>query len=538
VLETKTWFSGGSQDNSKTILLNSVPWSVTKNLEAALIQFRQCDQTRILWIDALAINQSDVAERSVQVAKMPVIYSMASTVCIWLGTGDELVTIAFSILQELNSDGCPKILDDLPNMTPDSRLHTIRAFAHICSLSYWRRVWVVQEVMYAQRALVVYGDHSLLYSKFLEFWDMVFDCAIGLGRTDERNEQHDLQLIFTTNTMKSGGPKSLPDLGSARHGVWLDLDQWMAMVPLKEATDPRDMIFGFYGCLDLDSRRLIQVDYSRDPIEVLIKMSHDLLKHSNSLDIFMQDSTLVQDSSPSPFPSWFPPLWLGKNKARMMTTPAFKHYHSSKDIPPIYDFLDQGKTLHTKGRVVATIGAIASSMHGTQHDGVYPKFEEDESPFDTVMSHFLRVWQTFNVPLNHWRMRDFLCAFHPSVLSKGEDEELTLAGLWGWLQDQNIGLDKGSELWLLNSMAHGNRRMFSCTFDGAESFLVYGLGPINLEVGDKVCVLLGCSFPVVLRPVEGYYTFLGNAFVPILRDGVAVTQIEAGSEEPMDFLIR
>lgn len=133
-------------------------------------------------------------------------------------------------------------------------------------------------------------------------------------------------------------------------------------------------------------------------------------------------------------------------------------------------------------------------------------------------------------------MRDFLGAFHPSALSLGEEGELALALLWKWLQDQSVGFNKRLELWVLNSMAHANRRMFSCTFDELD-YLTYGLGPIDLEAGDKVCVLLGCSVPVILRPVQGSYVFLGNAFVPILRDGEAVDEIKEGKEQPVDFLI-
>jgi hypothetical protein len=31
-----------------------------------------------------------------------------------------------------------------------------------------------------------------------------------------------------------------------------------------------------------------------------------------------------------------------------------------------------------------------------------------------------------------------------------------------------------------------------------------GMGPEELEVGDVICVLLGCSLPVVLRRVNDY----------------------------------
>jgi hypothetical protein len=43
------------------------------------------DQDKVLWIDALCINQPDVAERNEQVSKMKFVYQLAQGVVSWLG---------------------------------------------------------------------------------------------------------------------------------------------------------------------------------------------------------------------------------------------------------------------------------------------------------------------------------------------------------------------------------------------------------------------------------------------------------------------
>ncbi|KUJ13322.1 HET-domain-containing protein, partial [Mollisia scopiformis] len=58
---------------------------VRENLRAALSCLRFKDKARIIWIDALCINQKDVKERNHQVAQMGKIYSQASRVIAWLG---------------------------------------------------------------------------------------------------------------------------------------------------------------------------------------------------------------------------------------------------------------------------------------------------------------------------------------------------------------------------------------------------------------------------------------------------------------------
>jgi hypothetical protein len=62
--------------------------SVTRNLVEALRTFRHTRKSRVLWADAICINQQDLEERSLQVQLMTRIFSDASRVLIWLGHGD------------------------------------------------------------------------------------------------------------------------------------------------------------------------------------------------------------------------------------------------------------------------------------------------------------------------------------------------------------------------------------------------------------------------------------------------------------------
>lgn len=79
----------GDAKEVSEIILDGQSFLVTRNLQAALYQVRQTQQTRTLWVDALCINQDDVHERSDQVSQMQHIYSQASTVLVSLGTAWE-----------------------------------------------------------------------------------------------------------------------------------------------------------------------------------------------------------------------------------------------------------------------------------------------------------------------------------------------------------------------------------------------------------------------------------------------------------------
>lgn len=59
----------GDPNNTQTVVLNCRLRSVTTNLESALRRLRRQDgEQRILWVDALCINQDDIAERNQQVS--------------------------------------------------------------------------------------------------------------------------------------------------------------------------------------------------------------------------------------------------------------------------------------------------------------------------------------------------------------------------------------------------------------------------------------------------------------------------------------
>ena len=62
---------------------------VTNNLLDALYQFRDNTSDLQLWVDAICINQSDVRERTSQVALMSDIYYVAEAIIVWLGPEDD-----------------------------------------------------------------------------------------------------------------------------------------------------------------------------------------------------------------------------------------------------------------------------------------------------------------------------------------------------------------------------------------------------------------------------------------------------------------
>lgn len=79
----------GKEMSPQKLLVNGKALPVTTNLDCALRHLRYQDRARLIWIDALCINQADITERNSEVQLMSRIYSTASAVVIWLGPGDD-----------------------------------------------------------------------------------------------------------------------------------------------------------------------------------------------------------------------------------------------------------------------------------------------------------------------------------------------------------------------------------------------------------------------------------------------------------------
>jgi hypothetical protein len=80
-----TW---GDPRDTQTIIIGNTPVPVTRNLHSAMHHLLHGTNTKVVWIDALCINQTDDEEKSWQVQLMKEIYQRADHVSVWLGPAD------------------------------------------------------------------------------------------------------------------------------------------------------------------------------------------------------------------------------------------------------------------------------------------------------------------------------------------------------------------------------------------------------------------------------------------------------------------
>jgi hypothetical protein len=99
----------GSRTGTEEISCNGRLLFVTPNCESALRHLRFKDQSRVLWVDSICIDQTDTAvavtERNAQVAAMGEIYAKAKVTLCWLGKGTAYTGDVMRRLEQIGN--CP-----------------------------------------------------------------------------------------------------------------------------------------------------------------------------------------------------------------------------------------------------------------------------------------------------------------------------------------------------------------------------------------------------------------------------------------------
>ncbi|KAE8134931.1 heterokaryon incompatibility protein-domain-containing protein [Aspergillus pseudotamarii] len=139
---------------SHRIELNNHIFYVTPNLHAALVNLRNHHFDRVLWVDAICINQDDIAEKSKQIPLMRKIYAQADRVIIWLGEAFEDGDTALEYIRSLAEDKAQN------ERCLDGR-HSKRvsdACIKLLQRKWFRRIWVLQEAGAARCISIMCGS--------------------------------------------------------------------------------------------------------------------------------------------------------------------------------------------------------------------------------------------------------------------------------------------------------------------------------------------------------------------------------------------
>ncbi|KZL76413.1 ankyrin and HET domain protein [Colletotrichum tofieldiae] len=176
----------GSEDKPRRIVSPAgAEIAITENLYHCLKRIRLEDRTRLVWADALCINQSDDKEKESQIMLMHDIYVSARRVLAYLGEEADGSKEAIELIERywrvsipnpLNAGARAFVEDLLSEPVPDAPTggeaelppqgdEKWMAVSRFWNRSWFRRVWVVQEFILARDVLMICGDKTVSWSQ-------------------------------------------------------------------------------------------------------------------------------------------------------------------------------------------------------------------------------------------------------------------------------------------------------------------------------------------------------------------------------------
>jgi len=354
----------GDPEITEMISCDDIMVPVTRNLEAALRNLRLGDQTRMLWVDAICINQKKISERSYQVSIMALIYKYAAQIVVWLGEASRTSESAFWLLHKLadaeenfagargsfDMYGWPELREFLEtdiNIVARYRRGPLKALQDHLLRPWFARLWVIQEVTSGSDVLLMCGEHQIRWLKFCNALRFASLCGIVDGTSRGR------AMLCLSPFVSKLGP-------APQVGILYLLQQYRHTL----CSDDRDKIFAFYGMTRLQGMAQLRAEflsigivpnYDMSVQELYQKLAYELIHMERGLDVL---STVRMSKNNVPgLPSWVPDWTQSTTEASILDrrngVKSTRFYSTAKGTSALPKLV--GKTLILSGYVYDTV---------------------------------------------------------------------------------------------------------------------------------------------------------------------------------------
>jgi hypothetical protein len=341
-LPLKLW---GRPNEPKTIRCNGVSLTVTPNLYAALRQLRHETEPKVLWIDAICINQDDNDEKTSQVKLMGRIYTLAEKTIVWLGQETYVSAQGFKAARFLagimrrnylpsntsNQEAPRQPLGPLQSFIDSYRyLWHVGAFILLLRNPYFARIWIVQEIGLSLNLEIRGGEECVSLSDFALAATAAAFSAIG-----SKNSLN-LTNILAVRSLVRGHPQAGVEDPSWMHAeaakerlaLGRDILSTMSLFRGSQATEKEDKIFGLLGlCRKMEDAQTFGVEenYRLSVQGAYIRTALSILDRRRDLDLFAALRLQPDDENIFELPSWVPDWSDTKHVAVPISTGSGNH---------------------------------------------------------------------------------------------------------------------------------------------------------------------------------------------------------------------
>ncbi|KAL8940285.1 MAG: hypothetical protein Q9216_002897 [Gyalolechia sp. 2 TL-2023] len=528
-------YAWGDPNIRATVICQGKRLEVTRNLYEALAQLRHPDRSRLLYADALCINQPNIPERGYQVRQMRKIYGKAKVVLSWVGpvAQDHQDAVAVDSIRKISNFLCQKLgisISDLhsigniyqnlilknradlplPNECQFSTDATWKSLVWFYSHPYFTRVWVIQEVIANKERTVHCGREKIgwecvdLVAGYITM-EPAFSKCFGFADT--------YCWWVSTMTELTRNPKN-----------WLSM---LYLASTYSCLDARDVIYGLRGLMELsDGGELLDPDYSKSVLEVYRDSVEAAILNFQNTDIF---TYVTGDGNPSWVPQWNRPM-LFRNPFRFGRSLPWRPSGGTTAISSIDKELN----------IISLTGFYVDSvkLFEPYNEGFFSNATVDSDEGKRVLP---QVWQRIlmtveesqsKIPIDSRTLAAVATSFSFGLDERTDpaDERYLLRNFVAYLKivldEETFGRYISSALAEESASANGHafgKPAWDFEYPESSFFITkngfFGCAVSAVRRGDVVCVALGSTYPFILRPEGNKFLIRGYTYVHGLMHG-------------------
>ncbi|MCJ1381099.1 hypothetical protein MMC17_004208 [Xylographa soralifera] len=572
--------SEAGHSGAKLIHANKTSLRIGNNLVSALQHLRRNQPLDYVWADAICINQSNLLERGQQVLRMARIYGAAQKTIVWLGPEDRDSNLAIDLMRFL----AEKVIEAQSEvdrvslfrkyLTDKAHAKAWKALDCLLKRTWWTRMWIVQEMAVSRNIGLPCGDSLISWN---ETTSSLYSILYAYNSVQSILESRDILLDYSPLDNVFCIVKIQDSLLS---GGSLLLERCLSQLDGFVASDDRDYIYAILALASDASTLVPHPDYSMTTYDMYNTLVRSYIEKHKSLDIIYLRLRL---DAPSPLPSWVPDWALPGNGAFWKDSLLVNHTEEEGLVQcaaaltvPFVSYSPDLKVLTCRGfSIDAVDGCSLTGLEASYGQGLILQPIYRNCAYASSEEAFSAIWRTLVRDLIVYKDRLMkspeicgwlfakACRKYDSRFGNIGNEQSEESGdildnsgfskwytktkdfaicgrtLQDWVNDDREDRHVSSEAEV--EMSHSfNRYWSSSRVD--ERLITTEKGYVDMapywaQRGDKVCILLGSSLPVLLRPVDDHYILVGPCYIHGIMFGEAMNLLDKGEVELEDFAV-
>jgi Heterokaryon incompatibility protein (HET) len=548
---------------------------ITPSLFSALSGLRDRKHRRFFWVDAICINQPNALEKNHQVPLMAKIYHEARNVRVWLGESSEDSPAALALIRKL------LYLRQYNRVVETTSCEEWKALAELMKRPWFSRRWVVQEIALARQATLHCGEYHIPWPEFADAVELFKELEPQVREKFRASTQHKNQHNYLGDVWALSASQlvvAVRDLVRKANDMRIltklsTLEALVSRLTPFEAGSPHDIIYAVLSlandvpgfktpanvavapdessvAVDLikyDEKQLrileravgnlrvtrYPIDYSAPFYNVARDFMDFVTKKSESLDMICRP--WVPESACQKLPTWLRSLKYRTHGSRsdgsriringdtLVGQPGERTYSASGDYPTAWEFSkdDKVRSLTVKGFRLDEVLKVKDPAPNGIIPNSWPEFvgwtdfktDPPEEFWRTLVAD--RTAEKGECPLYYAR------ACQAVFLEKVEGGNVVTSDITTTIDSELME----SVMERLRSVVWGRRLIRT---KGQQLLGLAPSEPRATKKHDLVCILLGCTVPVILRerghnPETGkpFYRLMGECYIHGMMDGDA-----------------